>query len=395
VPSHFNLFRGEKIVNKLIAAVGVFVCATAASVSNAQPVVTMSVIQHNIHSGGQGQTAANHIADLLEMTPQKALVLCEEANYARQYFTLPYSGWQHIWPSSPFEGKGNPTFTRTAAATVLSSWVMNMTKPWTYNGNNREPRVFTVVKCQLVANPWVQFHCINVHFPPYNSDNVAARTECIDKVIEFSTSNPDLPLIVCGDYNLDVTEVTTRIANPIGGRVFSNANVDHMIVRDGTQVGFNTAATVTRLGLMTSDHQALRYDISFKVLEKIIDNSNAGFTASTNWSTGTSAADKYGSDYRFRSVANVSDTAKWSFSVPVTSNYEIFAWWSQGANRSSTAPYLMPNGTTVYKNQQTGGGAWQSLGTFSLAAGTRDVQLSCWTSNGSVVVGDAMKLVPR
>src|SRR5690606_35017443 len=128
----------------------------------------------------------------------------------------------------------------------------------------------------------------------------------------------------------------TRIANEIGGRLYSNAKVDHIIVRDGTEVAFDTTANVTRLGTFISDHQVLRYDLSFKLRNKVIDNSDSGFTASSNWSTGTSAADKYGSNYRFRTVGAVSDAATWSFDVPVAGSYTLQAWWSQGANRSIT-----------------------------------------------------------
>jgi len=379
----------------VVSAVAAFV--VAASVSQAQPTASMSLIHHNIHSGGQAQAAANHIDDLMTMTPQKALVLCNEANNARQYFTLPHPNWHHIWPGSPFEGKGNPSFTRDAAVTLLDSWTLNMTEPWTWNGNNRDPRIYTVVKCQLVNNPWVQFHCINVHFPPTKSadPNGVARQESIDKIIQASQNMPELPLIICGDFNFDEDPARNRIANEIGGRLYSNAKVDHIIVRDGTEVAFDTTVNVTRLGTFISDHQALRYDLSFKLKNKVVDNSDSGFTASANWSTGTSATDKYGSNYRFRTTGAVSDAATWAFDIPVAGSYTIQAWWSQGANRSITAPYILPDSSIVYKNQQANGGSWQTLGTLNLATGTNNVQLSCWTSNGTVVVGDAIRLVPQ
>lgn len=129
--------------------------------------------------------------------------------------------------------------------------------------------------------------------------------------------------------------------------------------------------------------------------ENIIDNSDSVFSASSNWTVGTSATDKYGSDYRFRLTELTSDLATWNFSVPLAGNYEIYAWWSQGANRSVSAPYILPDSTTVYKNQQTGGGSWQSLGMVNLTAGTHQVKLSCWTANGTVVVGDAIRVYPR
>jgi beta-lactamase class A len=130
----------------------------------------------------------------------------------------------------------------------------------------------------------------------------------------------------------------------------------------------------------------------------IVDNSDPGFSASSNWATGTSAGDKYGPDYRFRSTAPVSDPATWSYTAPTTRNYEVFAWWSSGANRSPSAPYILTrNGgsTTVVKNQQVQGGSFQSLGTYSINAGSNSVMLSCWTGSGYVVIADAVKISPR
>lgn len=368
--------------------------AVAVSVSQAQPSATINIINHNIKSGTQPQAAADHIEDLLNLTPQKAMVLLNEANQARQHFTLPHPNWHHHWPASPHEGRGNAIFTRDAAVTILDSWVMNMTQPWTHN-QPKDPRVYPAVKAQLATAPWVQFNCVTVHFPTIRTGNNPARQESVDRLIQLSNNNPDIPLIICGDFNMGAQEARTRIANVIGGQLYSDASVDHIIVRDGKNIGFDPNVTVTRMGLMGSDHQALRYNFTFRLKNLVLDNSDTGFTASSSWSTGTSAADKYGSNYRFRATDTVSDTAKWAFNVPVAGNYEIFAWWNQGSNRSITAPYVLPDSSIVYKNQQTGGGAWQSLGVKNLSAGTNNIQLSCWTSNGTIVVGDAIRLVPQ
>lgn len=123
----------------------------------------------------------------------------------------------------------------------------------------------------------------------------------------------------------------------------------------------------------------------------IVDNSSSGFTASANWSTGTSAADKYGTDYRYRSTAAVSDAATWTANITSAGTYTISAWWSQGSNRSATAPYILPNGASVSKNQQSGGGVWNVLGTQSLSTGNRATKLSCWTTAGYIVLADAIK----
>jgi hypothetical protein len=126
----------------------------------------------------------------------------------------------------------------------------------------------------------------------------------------------------------------------------------------------------------------------------IVDNSNSGFSASSNWSVGTSAADKFGPDYRFHNTQSASDLATWTGSLPSTKTYNVYAWWSQGSNRSTTAPYIVNHGsssTTVQVNQQLNGGSWQLLGSWSMNAGSNTVQLSCWTTLGFVVIADAIK----
>lgn len=130
----------------------------------------------------------------------------------------------------------------------------------------------------------------------------------------------------------------------------------------------------------------------------ILDNTDPGFTKSANWTNGTSAADKYGTDYWYRSTAAVSDAATWTYSVSQARDYEVYAWWSQGTNRSTTAPYVVyynATSATVNKNQQANGGTWQSLGIYPLSAGSNQVKLSCWTTAGFVVIADAIKIVAR
>lgn len=125
----------------------------------------------------------------------------------------------------------------------------------------------------------------------------------------------------------------------------------------------------------------------------IVDNSSAGFSVTGTWATGSSSTDKYGADYRYHSTAAISEPAQWLASLTAGS-HSVYAWWPQGSNRSTTAPYMVSTsgGTvTVNKNQQSGGGAWQLLGTWSLNAGNNTVKLSCWTATGYIVVADAVK----
>lgn len=227
-----------------------------------QSVAYVSLVCHNIKSGGRARAAADHIADLMALTPQKMLILCQEANNARQYFDLTTDGWHQNWPGSPHEGRGNPIFARDAAAVFLERWQLRMEESWTHK-KPKDPRVYTGVKCQLVNHPWVEFVCINVHFPTNRAGNGPARQESVDRLIAESANYPDLPFIICGDFNMSKSNVRSRIANPIGGRLYSNTSVDHIILRDGKNVVFGDTVNVILLGKMGSDHEAIRYNFSF------------------------------------------------------------------------------------------------------------------------------------
>lgn len=129
-----------------------------------------------------------------------------------------------------------------------------------------------------------------------------------------------------------------------------------------------------------------------------VDNVNSGFSVTGTWSTGTTATDKFGSNYRFHNTQEISEPATWSGGLVGSGNYSVQAWWSQGANRSSTAPYIVyhsAGSTTVYVNQQLNGGKWNGLGTFDLNAGSNQVKLSCWTTTGFVVIADAVRWIPQ
>lgn len=125
-----------------------------------------------------------------------------------------------------------------------------------------------------------------------------------------------------------------------------------------------------------------------------LDNNQAGFSVVGSWATGTSSADKYGTDYRFKSTAAVSEPASWAISVGVAGTYRVQAWWPAGSNRSTGAPYILPDNSNPKVNQQINGGKWNTLGTVALGTGTRTTKLSCWAASGYIVVADAVRYTP-
>jgi len=97
----------------------------------------------------------------------------------------------------------------------------------------------------------------------------------------------------------------------------------------------------------------------------IVDNSDAtGVTLVGSWLTNTSSTDKYGINYFYTSGFTQGKSCKWTPNVIVAGNYNIYAWWPQGGNRTTHAPYKIQwwgGSTTVSVNQQTSGGQWNLL----------------------------------
>jgi hypothetical protein len=136
----------------------------------------------------------------------------------------------------------------------------------------------------------------------------------------------------------------------------------------------------------------------------VVDSNNtnnnaayAKFSGSASWVSATSTPGYYGSGYYYASTQAISDPVTFSFYLAAPATKTIDAWWTSGTNRSTATPFIIWNsaGTkvaTVYKNQQTGGGAWQTLGTWSFPAGWNEVQVSRWAAEGSVVVADAIQV---
>jgi hypothetical protein len=129
----------------------------------------------------------------------------------------------------------------------------------------------------------------------------------------------------------------------------------------------------------------------------IIDNTTAGrLTASANWLTSSYSTQRYGTDYRYANPAAVSDVAYYKADIPAEGTYRIDAWYPGIAGYNTTTPYVVlakGGNETVVVNQSTGGGAWRSLGTFTLTAGDKDVVgVSRWSSASGYVIADAVRI---
>ncbi|MGC4808110.1 family 10 glycosylhydrolase [Micromonospora sp. DT233] len=129
----------------------------------------------------------------------------------------------------------------------------------------------------------------------------------------------------------------------------------------------------------------------------IVDNATAGgFTAAATWGTSSYLSTRYGANYRFAEPQAVSDPAWFTATLPAAGSYRVEVWYPADSGYNSAAPHLVAtaNGTVTTKvDQRTGGGQWRVLGTYDLAAGTRQlVGVSRWTSTTGYVVADAVRI---
>ncbi|MEV0620420.1 N-acetylmuramoyl-L-alanine amidase [Nonomuraea sp. NPDC050404] len=128
-----------------------------------------------------------------------------------------------------------------------------------------------------------------------------------------------------------------------------------------------------------------------------VDNATSGqFTASANWGTSTYSSQRHGADYRYAEPVASSDPAWYSATIPSAGNYRVEVWYPADPGYNSSAPYIVAaagGNQTVYVDQRSGGGAWRTIGTFALNAGTQNVVgVSRWTSGTGLVIADAVRI---
>ena len=103
----------------------------------------------------------------------------------------------------------------------------------------------------------------------------------------------------------------------------------------------------------------------------------------------------YGGDSEFSGTATPLKQFRWTPTIPTAGQYDVFVWWPNDLNRSTTVPYTVhhASGNTVKTfNQRTGGDTWVLHGRYALAAGTSNyVEVS--NANG-IAGADAVSFRP-
>ncbi len=110
---------------------------------------------------------------------------------------------------------------------------------------------------------------------------------------------------------------------------------------------------------------------SAEAAEIIIDTGQAGTSSTGTWCV-SGATGFYGTNSLY-SCGSGADTYRWTPTIPATGQYKAYVWWTSHPNRSTSVPYTLVHAGGTFnttKNQQTGGGQWQLLGTFTFNTGT-------------------------
>lgn len=144
----------------------------------------------------------------------------------------------------------------------------------------------------------------------------------------------------------------------------------------------------------------LRTDVANKLTptwSTVVDNSTTGrFTASANWGFSSYSSQRYGADYRYANPQAVSDGAYYKVNIPAEAQYRIDVWYPANAGYNDATPFVVfakGGNQVVNVNQRTGGGAWRSIGTFTLVAGDYNIlAVSRWTSGVGYVIADAIRV---
>jgi PKD repeat protein len=127
--------------------------------------------------------------------------------------------------------------------------------------------------------------------------------------------------------------------------------------------------------------------------EVIVDNGDNGTSYTGAWAV-SSAENPYGTESLW---GRNGSTYTWQADLPQSGTYQVYMWWTEYASRSSSVPITIThaNGTASKTvNQQTDGGKWNLLGTYTFnasAGGT--VKLSAPDPAPTSYCADAVRFV--
>jgi hypothetical protein len=127
----------------------------------------------------------------------------------------------------------------------------------------------------------------------------------------------------------------------------------------------------------------------------IVDNLTAGTSSTGSWFVSGSP-----NPWATNSMATLTPGSTFTFPAALTAGrtYQVYAWWTQAANRYTTVPYRIYSGATllgtVNVNQTAGGGQWNLLGSYTFTGTGASVTVQAAPSSAFSVCADAVRYVP-
>lgn len=179
---------------------------------------------------------------------------------------------------------------------------------------------------------------------------------------------------------------------------FGDPSIPSVETKEPGLVQFNNTGVYT-VSLTVTDSQGLSdptpQEVTVYVSTYTIkDNLSPDFTVQGSWEIATKRAGFYGENYQYPPWGPKDTSGTWSFEVSTFGNYEILAHWPAYSTHAWDAPYTIYNNGIklgeILANQRYNGGQFNSLGTFFLAPGTLEIEIS--NSLTGYVIADAVSV---
>jgi len=245
-----------------------------------------------------------------------------------------------------------------------------------------------------------------------DGDPVMSDSEEITITVEDVNRPPVLDPIGNRDVNEgDTLTFTLSATDPDGDSLtFSASNLPDGATFDSVAQTFSwtpdygQAGTYPNVQFMVSDDgdpqlsDSEQIEITVADANIIIDNTDPGFqlTGSGNWETVYNPPwPCYGNDIRYNMAGDGEDQAIYTFEIPTSGYYEVYAWWASDSACSQDTPYTISfsDGTvTIRVSQQQNPGQWNLLATGFFEEGEHQIIISD-DASGTIVVADAVRII--
>ena len=207
--------------------------------------------------------------------------------------------------------------------------------------------------------------CADAVWFRFISDNITP-TATIDSIAP-NPANPGETVSFSGHGNdTDGTIVAYTWDSSIDGHLSDDASFSTASLSDGEHV--ITFSVQDDAGTWSAPvSQSLAY--GYIPIEVVIDNGDPNTSYTGSWPV-SGGADPYGTESLY---SRDGDTYTWTFYPPVSSEYEVFMWWTYYSNRSDNVPVeiVHADGTDIVPiNQLENASQWNSLGRYVFQAGS-------------------------